>query len=126
MPLDVAGEVMEHLKWDRGASAVFRKTCKGWRDAHDQIVTRLSVTGNALPSSAIERTRFPRVKEIGVRLHAGPHFLITFDDSMWLQTLLGGLTAHLTSLDLSGVHSQRGQVSDDGLRALAHLNPTAQ
>eukprot|EP00242_Pyramimonas_sp_CCMP2087_P011984 CAMPEP_0198205700 /NCGR_PEP_ID=MMETSP1445-20131203/9236_1 /TAXON_ID=36898 /ORGANISM="Pyramimonas sp., Strain CCMP2087" /LENGTH=94 /DNA_ID=CAMNT_0043878097 /DNA_START=19 /DNA_END=300 /DNA_ORIENTATION=- len=28
LPPDVAGEVMAHLKWDGGASAVFRKICK--------------------------------------------------------------------------------------------------
>jgi hypothetical protein len=35
LPPDVAGEVMEQLKWERGASAVFRTVCKGWQDAHD-------------------------------------------------------------------------------------------
>jgi hypothetical protein len=101
MPPDVAGEVMGHLEWDRRASAAFRKTCKGWRDAHDQSVTCLRVTGDALPSSAIERTIFPRVKEIGVRFHPGEHFEITFDDGKWLQTL-ASLTICLTSLDLGG------------------------
>ena len=42
MPPDVAGEVMDHLKWDRRASAVFRKICKGWRDSHDERVTCLN------------------------------------------------------------------------------------
>jgi hypothetical protein len=28
MPPDVAGEIMEHLKWDRGVSAVFGKTAR--------------------------------------------------------------------------------------------------
>jgi len=62
IPPDVAGEVMEQLKWDRGASAVFRKICKGWREAHDQSVTRLSVIGNSLPGNFRLRMRFPRVK----------------------------------------------------------------
>jgi hypothetical protein len=45
MPLDVAAEVIEHLKWDRGASAVFRRICKEWRDAHDQIVRMFHLSG---------------------------------------------------------------------------------
>jgi hypothetical protein len=53
MPPDVAGEVMEQLKWDRGASAVFRKVCKGWRDSHDERVTSLKVTGNSLQSTVL-------------------------------------------------------------------------
>ena len=41
MPPEVAGEVIEQLKWERGATAVFRRVCKGWRDAHDQCVRHL-------------------------------------------------------------------------------------
>ena len=61
MTPDVAGEVMEQLKWDKKALAVFRQTCNGWRDAHDQTVTRLRVTDNSQPPSVMLRTRFPRV-----------------------------------------------------------------
>jgi hypothetical protein len=62
MTIDAAGEViMEKLKWDRGASGVFRQTCKGWRDAHDQSVIRLSVTRTSLLLSCMVRTRFPGV-----------------------------------------------------------------
>ena len=68
MPPYVAEEVMEQLKWERGASVIFRKICKGWRDAHDQSVSRLSVTSDSLPSSFKMRTRFQRVKEIEARL----------------------------------------------------------
>jgi hypothetical protein len=109
VPPYVAEEVMEHLKW--GASVVFRKMCKGWRDAHDQSVTRLRVAGNSLPSSAIDGTIFPRVKELEVRFHpillgvktfciVSNSFAITFVDENWLQTL-AGLLAHHTSLDLT-------------------------
>jgi hypothetical protein len=74
MPDDMAEEVMEQLKWDSGASKIFRQICKGWRDAHDQSVTRLSVTDDSLPSSFVLLTRFQRVKEIRVRSDSGPHF----------------------------------------------------
>ena len=131
LPTDVAREVMEHLKWDRGASEVFRQICKGWRDAHDRSVTRLSVTGDSLPSSFV-LTRFQRLKEIGVRFDPGPRVASTFSDNEWLRTFasldltgceqvsdhglhaLGGLTT-LTSLNLSNCR----QVSDAGLRAVA-------
>ena len=113
IPPDVAGEVMEQLKWDRGASAVFRKICKGWREAHDQSVTRLSVSGNSLPRNFVLRMRFPRVKEIGVCLQSGAQSAHTFYNDQWLRTLTG-ITA-LTSLDLRYCE----QVSDDGLRTLA-------
>jgi Leucine-rich repeat (LRR) protein len=116
MPPDMAGEVMGHLKWDKGASALFRQTCKGWRDAHDENLTCLNVNGNSLTSSfTIVRTRFPKVKEIGVRFHAGPSFINTFYDEQWLQTL-ASLPA-LTNLDLEDCQ----QVTDDGLLALACL-----
>jgi hypothetical protein len=111
MTPDMAGEVMEQLKWVRRASAVFRKMCKGWRDAHDQSVTRLTVS---LPG--ILMTRFPRVKDIGVRLL--PHIHYTAHpsiDGQWLRTL-AGFTA-LTSLNLVGCR----EVSDCGMRALAGL-----
>ena len=92
MSPDIAGEVMEHLKWDRGASAVFRKICQGWRDAHDQRVTRLSVTGNSsLQSSLILiGTQFPRVKEIEVRRPRGARDANAYYDDYndnWLRTL---------------------------------------
>jgi hypothetical protein len=68
MPLDVAGEVMDQMKGDKEASAaVFRTVCIGWRDAHDQGVTRLNVTREStlLPCwSDMLRTRFPGVKTI--------------------------------------------------------------
>ena len=67
MTPDVAGEVMEQLKWDRGASGVFRQACTGWRDAHDLSVVRLSVTRASLPWSCKVGKRFPGVTEIGVR-----------------------------------------------------------
>jgi hypothetical protein len=55
------------LEVGQGASAVFRRICKGWRDAHDQSVIRLSVMLTAaysLPSSFMMRMKFPRLKEI--------------------------------------------------------------
>jgi hypothetical protein len=142
MPPDVAGEILMHLQWDRGASAVFRKTCKGWRDAHDQNVIRLSVLRASLPWSYVLRTRFPGVIEIRVRgdTHLNPSFAPTFYDDDWSRTF-DGLTA-LTDLNLSecrnftdgGLHSLAGlvaltsldlqgcdQVSDDGYQALAAL-----
>jgi hypothetical protein len=99
MPADVAGEVMEHLKWDRGASETFRQICKGWRGAHDQSVTRLRVTGDSLPSSFVLMTRFQRVKEIGVRFWSSPRFTNTFYAKEWLRTFTS-LTALITSLNL--------------------------
>jgi hypothetical protein len=119
MPPDVAGVVMEHLKWDRGASAVFRQTCIAWRDAHDQTVTHLSVIGCSQPPSVMLRTRFPRVKEILVgirRPKTGLCMKITiWHDDEWLRTL-GGLTA-LASFYLSDCD----RVSDDGLHTLSGL-----
>jgi len=47
-----------------------------------------------------------------VRFHQNACFGITFGEGRWLQAL-AGLTAHLTSLDLTGCV----QVLDDGLRA---------
>eukprot|EP00242_Pyramimonas_sp_CCMP2087_P001278 CAMPEP_0198229078 /NCGR_PEP_ID=MMETSP1445-20131203/113933_1 /TAXON_ID=36898 /ORGANISM="Pyramimonas sp., Strain CCMP2087" /LENGTH=327 /DNA_ID=CAMNT_0043909519 /DNA_START=216 /DNA_END=1199 /DNA_ORIENTATION=- len=115
IPPDVAGEVMEQLKWDRGASAVFRKICKGWRDAHDESVTRLTVSGNPLPGNFMLRMRFPRVKDIGVRPQSGARFGHTLYNDQWLRTLTG-LTG-LTSIDLTSCQ----EVSDNGLRTLAGL-----
>jgi hypothetical protein len=54
MPPDVAGEVLDNLKWDRGASVVFRKVCKGWRDAHDDRATRLNVTRKPTPFFSVD------------------------------------------------------------------------
>ena len=45
----VEGEESVGESWDRRASAVFRKMCKGWRDAHDQSVTRLTINNKSLP-----------------------------------------------------------------------------
>ena len=86
MTPDVAGEVMEQLKWDRGASGVFRQTCKGWRDAHDQSVTRLSVNGDSQPGNFMLRMRFPRVKDIGVRPQSSANIAHTFYNDEWLRT----------------------------------------
>ena len=110
LPTDVAREVMEHLKWDRGTSEVFRQVCKGWRDSHDRSATRLRVTGDSLPSSCILMTRFQILKEIGVRFDSGPRFASTF------QRTFASLTA-LTSLDLARCE----QVSDNGLHTLGGL-----
>jgi hypothetical protein len=115
MPPDMAEEVMEHLKWDKGASAVFRKICKGWRDAHDQRITLLNVTGDSLRLSSLLGTRFPRVKEIGVRISRVSCDANSYYDHKWLRTL-ADLTA-LTSLDLSNCE----EVSDAELDALAGL-----
>jgi hypothetical protein len=115
MPADVAEEIMEHLKWDRGASEVIRQICKGWRDALDESVTRLSVTGDSLPSSFVLMTRFQRLKEIGVRFDSGPRFASTFCDEEWLRTFASLTT--LTSLDLTDCE----QLSDDELHALGEL-----
>jgi hypothetical protein len=105
MPPDMAEEVMKHLQWDRGASAVFRNICKGWRNAHDQWVTHLSVTGDSQRLSSLSGTRFPRITR-----DANAHY-----DDKWLRTL-ADLTA-LTSLDLSNCE----EVSDAELHALAGL-----
>jgi hypothetical protein len=119
MPPDVVAEVIEHLKWDRGASAVFRRICKGWRDAHDERVLRLILNGDSLPSRFLVRMKFPRVKEIGVRVKPAPnHFVLTFKADMWLGRL-AGLTDLVTSLDLS---SRCYEVTNEGLRILAGLN----
>jgi hypothetical protein len=67
MTPNVAGEVMEQLKWNRGASGVFRQTCKGWRYAHDQSVIRLTVLCASLPWSCVLKTRFPALTGIGLR-----------------------------------------------------------
>jgi hypothetical protein len=119
MPTDVVVEVMEHLEWDRGASAVFRRICKGWRDAHDERVLRLILNGNSLPSRFLVRMKFPRLKEIGVRVKPAPnHFVLTFQADKWLGRL-AGLTDLVTSLDLS---SRCYGVTNEGLRILAGLN----
>jgi hypothetical protein len=124
-------DVMEQLKWDRGVSAVFRRTCKGWQDAHDQRVVRLRVAGGfeSRPWSDISNTRFPRVKEIQVFAHSEaqcPYVMAhvaaraSLDakgldgDDEWLKTLAG--QTDLTSLDLRGCSFQ---LSDKALRALA-------
>jgi hypothetical protein len=46
MTPDLAGEVIKQLKWwdSRGVSALFRLTCKGWQEAHDQSVMSLRMT----------------------------------------------------------------------------------
>jgi hypothetical protein len=61
MPPDVVGEVLEQLKWERGASAVFRRVvCKGWQDAHVQRVRHMTV--NVLPfNSAHMMSRFNNI-----------------------------------------------------------------
>jgi hypothetical protein len=115
MPAYMAEEVMEQLKWDSGASKVFRQICKGWRDTLDQSVTRSSVTGDSLPSSFVLTTRFQRLKEIVVRFESNPRFANIFYNDDWLRTFASLTT--LTSLDLTGC----GQVSDDGLHALSGL-----
>jgi hypothetical protein len=66
IPPDVACETMERLKWEREVSAVFRRVCKGWRDAHDQCMRHLSVRPGWLNSAHLRRyiLRFvQRVKE---------------------------------------------------------------
>jgi hypothetical protein len=86
MPPDVAGEVLEHFKRDRRASAVFWKTCKGWRDARDQSATRLSVNGDSQPGNFMLKMRFPRVKDIGVRPQSGANIAHTFYNDECLRT----------------------------------------
>ena len=130
MSPDVAGEVMEQLEWERLASGVFRRVCKGWRDAHDQCVRYLSVnarlSADALMMMWTPRfnssrmmmnrfiLRFQRVQRIDIRGSGDPpHRPFVGDADKWLWAL-DGLTA-LTSLDLHGCR----QVSDDGLRELA-------
>jgi len=128
MPPDVAEEVIVQLKWERGASAVFRRVCKGWRDAHEQCALRLSV--NACLSMSDCRfnyakmmsrfiMRFQRINEIVmVRGPLVGHPAGSVECSgadKWLQAL-AGLTA-LTSLDLQ----ECWEVTDDGLRALSSL-----
>jgi hypothetical protein len=70
MPPNVAEEVLDQLQWERGASAVFRRICKGWRDAHDQCLLHLSVNArqfnSALPMSRFI-LRFQRANQIEVR-----------------------------------------------------------
>jgi hypothetical protein len=94
MPSDVVGEVMEQLKWDRVASAVFRKICKGWRDAQDESVTYLRMNDDSPLGNFMLKIRFPRVKEIGVvhRRSGGTYVGHTFYNDQWLRTL-AGLTA---------------------------------
>jgi len=146
MPPDVAGEVMELLKWEREASGVFRSICKGWRDAHDQRVRHLSVS--ARPSANVIMrsrfiSRFLRAKQIRVRGDSLYYPAVVEEGcgaDKWLWAM-AGLTA-LTELNLkqcrevsnNGLRALRGlttltslnlrgcvQVSDDGLRALAGL-----
>jgi hypothetical protein len=67
MSPDVVEEVMDRLKWDRRASAVFRRVCKRWRDAHDQCVRRLTVQAGQFNSDVVMSrfiSRFQRVREI--------------------------------------------------------------
>jgi hypothetical protein len=134
MPPDMAGEVMQHLKWHRGASAVFRKICKEWRDTHDQRVTRLSVKGDSVRLSSLLAPRFPRVKDIRVRRRKGARDAHVYYDEKWLR-ILADLTA-LTSLNLAqhmmpkmselgllAIYSM-GALDMSGLNALANLNLT--
>jgi hypothetical protein len=113
MSPDVAGEVMDQLKWERRASAVFRRVCKGWRDAHDQGVLRLQLNSrDRLNSAKLSRfmLRFQRVKEMDMCGDLNHPI-----DDECLRALVG-LTA------LIGLNSRYcGRVSDDGLRALAGL-----
>jgi hypothetical protein len=97
MTLDVAGEVLEQLKWDRGASGVFRQTCRGWRDGHDRSVIRLSVTRGSLPWRTIcmMRNRFPGVTEIEVR---GKSSAISSCGDKWVRTFAGLTCPHQARL----------------------------
>lgn len=125
LPPDVAEEVMEHIQREKGASAVFRRVCKRWRDAHDICVRHLSVNARRRVNVNASRSdlarmisrfvlRFQRVNEIDV--HGGAlHYFDNYDVEKWLRAL-AGLTA-LTDLNLCGCN----EVSDDGLRALASL-----
>jgi hypothetical protein len=117
---------MELLKWERGASAVFRRVCKGRRDAHDQCVLHLTVNARTIVITNARRfdyaimmsrfiLRFQRAQQLDVRGDPLHCITIAREDGgadKWLQALVG-LTA-LTSLNLKG----RNRVSDDGLRAL--------
>ena len=76
LPLDVAEEVMELSRWERGPSGVFRSVCKGLRDAHDQCVrhlrlnARLSANSRRLNSALMLSRfmlRFQRAKQIDMR-----------------------------------------------------------
>ena len=118
---------MELSRWERGASGVFRRVCKGWRDAHDQCVrdlslnARLSANSRRLNSALMLSRfmlRFQRAKQIIVRgdpLYYPDIADVGFGADKWLRAL-AGLTA-LTDLNLQ----QCEQVSDDGLRALIGL-----
>jgi hypothetical protein len=129
MPPEVTGEVMEHMKWERQASAIFRRVCKGWRDTHDQCVRRLSVNArlsvdaprfNVALMLSRSILRFQRVHEIEVRddplRFTGAAVVGSSTDKLF--GALAGLTA-LTRLDLK----QCRKVSNNGLQALA--SPTA-
>jgi hypothetical protein len=121
MPPYVAGEVMEQLKWERGASVVFRRVCKGWRDMHDQCVRHLSVNTHWFNSAQMlmrVMMRCQRVNEIDMRGNpqCRPASVVVGSSAdKWLWAL-AGLTAR-TSLNLQ----QFGTVSNNGLRALAGL-----
>jgi hypothetical protein len=119
MPPDVACEVMEQLKWERGASAVFRRVCKGWRDVHDQCLRHLSVNARLRINSARRFNsalmksrfilRFQRVHKIDVRgdpLHRAAVAGVCRAADKWLRAL-AGLT-DLTSLDLCGCSQTTG------------------
>ena len=132
MPPDVAREVLERLKWERQASGVFRRVCKGWRDTHDQCVRHLSVSAHLSVNthqfdSALMMSRFllrfRRVNEMDVR---GDRFCLPgmaeeegSDADKWLRALFS-LTA-LTTLNLGFCK----QLSDDGLRSLSSLTALA-
>jgi hypothetical protein len=115
------------LKWERGASGVFRRVCKGRRNLHDQCVRRLSVDAclnvNARRfNSALMMSRFvlrfQKVNEIDVRgdpLHCPAIAVVGSGAEKWLRAL-ASLTA-LTSLNLQ----QCREVSNNGLHALVGL-----
>jgi hypothetical protein len=74
-------------------SSVPENTCKGWRDAHDESETRLSVIGDFLLGNSMLGMRFPRVKKIGVRCRSSGVYAHPFYNDQWLRSWLASPTS---------------------------------
>ena len=131
IPEYVVAGVMEHLRWETGASALFRSVCKGWQHSHDGLLPALRVrrstvttaTTNAINAYTSVTTtttttiRFQHSYSCCWKRFSGIRTLSLREcEAVTNEALLSlsALTA-LTALDLKRCH----QVTDEGVRSLA-------
>jgi hypothetical protein len=103
LPEYVLEAVVEHIQGEREVSAIFRRVCHAWREAHDRLVAVLKP--NSARQDARMWNKFGGVKTLHLNALSGVNDVVL--------RALAPLTA-LTSLDLDDCRT----VTDEGLRAL--------